>query len=179
MTFSLCPAAASVHGHISGFKTAPGVYPCPRMGKVLLYFFLDAFFHVNETEKNIYAAYWLACLFFESTNWCNFIASVGFWCVSVGVCVDSTVWWTYPTLSPSLIRPNCLNLCNVFSLSVKSACQGRECVVRILSSITRQSTELSQFHSSGSRSHQWSPLCLDPIFATSFRLGAGSVDYCI
>lgn len=75
-----------------------------------------------------------------------------------------------------------LKLCIFFpSLSVKSACQGSECVVRILSSVARQSTELSQFHSSGSRSHRWSPLCLDPIFATAFRfrLGAGYVDYCI
>lgn len=178
MTFSLCPVAACVHGHISGFKTAPGVYPCPRMGKVLLYFFSPyfyAFFLATETEKNTHAT----CLFFESSNWCNFIASIGFWCVGVGVFFGSTVGWTYPTLSPFLIRLNWLNVCNAFSLSVKFACQGSDYLVRILSSIARQSPELSQFHSSGSGSHQWSPLCLDPIFSTSFRLGAGSVDYCI
>lgn len=59
-----------------------------------------------------------------------------------------------------------------------TAYQGSESVVRILTSIARQVTELSQFHPSDNRGHQWSTLCLVPVFTTSFRLGAGSVDYC-
>ena len=73
-------------------------------------------------------------------------------------------------------RLNCFKLCIytvvISSLSVKFACRGSYCVVRILSSIARQSgTELSQFHFSGISG----PRCLDPSSASSpFRLGAAS-----
>lgn len=56
--------------------------------------------------------------------------------------------------------------------------QRRDSVVLILTNIARQVPELSQFHPSDNRGHQWSTLCLVPVFIISFRLGAGSVDYC-
>lgn len=89
--------------------------------------FLCIFFLATETEKNTHAA----CLFFESSNWCNFIASFGFWCVGVGVFLGFHGVMDLPHLVPF---PNSTKLLKymscLFSVSVKFACQGSDYVVR-------------------------------------------------
>lgn len=114
MTFSLCPVAACVHGHISGFKTAPGVYPRPRMGKVLLYCFFSSFLCIFPCNRNgekhtrsvsvlpvlklvqLYRIYWIFGASVLVFSW-------------LPRCDGPT-----PPCPPSLIRLNCSNVCHAF-----------------------------------------------------------------
>lgn len=175
MTFSLCPAAACVHGHVPGFKTAPGVYPCPRMGKVLLYFSFIHFFHVNETEKSAFAAFWFACLFrLHKSAQLYRIARVlvrrclrGFHGVMDLLHLvpfpDSTkvLKCVYPFLPLWNLRAREASASCVFYPALRAGPQTRPSLTPVVAgAITGPRSAVSSL-------------------ATSFRLGAGSVDGCI